>query len=381
MKKSKGLFYAGIVGFVGIVAVVVIAVVVIMMGQRSGDGDAAPADGTVRIICLGGSEKEDLINDPDVKRILHDKYGIEVDFNATGSYKQVQIPVEELKADKIDCLWPSSASAQAIFEGSGNSKAFGTDYDAASVLQSPEVLYANKEAADGLQRAGIVQVRDNAYFIVDLRKLLDEYLLPGKSWADLGVTLPSGPVLINSSNPATSNSGMTLAQLELATVASGNPYQPATVAQASAALGKVKALVEAQGLMRTGSDSAFEQWVIQQTGGLLAGYENQLLQWITTRNGGVVPEGIATLYPEPTIFNDHPILALTQAGKKLIQAVEDDAVQDIAWKKYGFRSGTRVVEQAFQGVDVPPTHIIKKTQAPGYKVTKLLLDCFVNNHC
>jgi hypothetical protein len=175
--------------------------------------------------------------------------------------------------------------------------------------------------------------------------------------------------------------GITVAQLELATVASGNPYQPATVAQASAALGRVKALVEAQGLMRTGSDSAFEQWVIQQTGGLLAGCEIQLLQWITTRNGGVVPEGIATLYPEPTIFNDHPILALTQDGKKLIQAVEDDAVQDIAWKKYGFRSGTRVVEQAFQGVDVPPTHTIKKTQAPGYEVTKLLLDCFVNNHC
>jgi hypothetical protein len=218
MKKSKGLFYAGIAG---IVVVLVVAVAVIMMSKRPGGGDPAPADGTVRIICLGGSEKEDLINDPDVKRILHDKYGIEVDFNASGSYKQVQIPAEELKADKIDCLWPSSASAQAIFEGSGTSKAFGTDYEAASVLQSPEVLYANKEAADGLQRAGIVQVRDNAYFIVDLRKLLDEYLLPSKSWADLGVTLPSGPVLINSSNPATSNSGMTLAQLELATVASG----------------------------------------------------------------------------------------------------------------------------------------------------------------
>ena len=123
-------------------------------------------------------------------------------------------------------------------------------------------------------------------------------------------TLPSGPVLINSSDPATSNSGMTLAQLELATVASGNPYQPASEAQAGAALAKVKALVDAQGLMRTGSDSAFEQWVIQQTGGLLAGYENQLLQWITTRNGGVVPPGIVTLYPEPTIFNDHPILTL-----------------------------------------------------------------------
>jgi hypothetical protein len=379
MKKSKGLFYAGIVG---IVAVVVIAVVAIMMGQRSNGGDSArSADGAARITCYGGSEKEDFVNDPEVKQILRDKYRIEVDFNAKGSYKQVQIPADELKADKVDCLWPSSASAQAIFEGSGISKAFGNDYQAASVLQSPEVLYANKEAADGLQRAGIVQVRDNAYFIVDLRKLLDDYLLPGKSWADLGVSLPSGPVLINSSDPATSNSGMTLAQLELATVASGNPYQPATPAQAGAALAKVKALVEAQGLMRTGSDSAFEQWVIQQTGGLLAGYENQLLQWITTRNGGVVPEGIVTLYPEPTIFNDHPILTLTETGKKLIPAFEDDTVQDIAWKKYGFRSGTRVLEQAFPGVAVPPTHTIKKTQAPGYDVTKLLLDCFVNDQC
>ena len=376
MKKSKGLFYAGIAGIV----VALIAAVLVIMTKRSGDGSLA-AGGPTRITCYGGSEKEELINDPAVKTILADKSGVEVDFIPKGSYKQVQIAPDELKAAKVDCLWPSSASAQAIFEGSGNSKAFGNDYEAASVLQSPEVLYANKEAADGLQRAGIVAVRDGNYFIVDFRRLLERYLLPGKSWSDLGVALPAGPVLINSSDPATSNSGMTLAQLELATIASGNPYQPATVAQAGASLAKVKALVDAQGLMRTGSDSAFEQWVIQQTGGLLAGYENQLLQWVSTRNNGVVPAGIVTLYPEPTIFNDHPILSLTESGKKLIGAVQDDAVQDIAWTQYGFRSGTRVLEQAFPGVVVPPTHTIKKTQPPGYAVTRILLDCFVNNAC
>jgi hypothetical protein len=379
MKKSKVPFYAGIAG---IIVVLVIAVAVILMNKDSEPaGPAASSDGVTRISCLGGSEKEGLINDPDVKRILRDKFSIEVNFSAQGSYKQVQTPVDELKANKVDCLWPSSASAQAIFEGSGSSKSFGGDYEAASVLQSPEVLYANREAADGLQKAGIVQVRDSAYFIVDLKRLLQDYLLPGKSWGDLGVTLPSGPVLINSSDPAKSNSGMTLAQLELATVATGNPYQPASPTQARAALGTVKALIDAQGLMRTGSDSAFEQWVIQQTGGLLAGYENQLLQWITTRNNGVVPKEVVTLYPEPTIFNDHPILSLTDNGRKLIAAMEDDAVQEIAWTRYGFRSGTRVLEQVFQGVAVPPTHVLKKTQAPGYEVTKLLLDCFVNGNC
>jgi hypothetical protein len=377
MKKSKALFYVGIVG---IVVALIAAVLVIMFAKRSGDGGLA-GGGATRITCYGGSEKEELINDPDVKRILADSYGVEVNFIPKGSYKQVQIPPDELRASKVDCLWPSSASAQAVFEGSGNSKAFGNDYEAASVLESPEVLYANKEAADGLQKAGIVALRDGNYFIVDFRRLLEEYLLPGKSWSDLGVTLPAGPVLINSSDPATSNSGMTLAQLELATIASGNPYQPASVAQTGASLAKVKALIDAQGLMRTGSDSAFEQWVIQQTGGLLAGYESQLLQWVTTRNNGVFPAGIVTLYPEPTIFNDHPILSLTEAGKKLIPAMEDDAVQDIAWSRYGFRSGTRVLEQAFPGIVIPPTQTIRKTQAPGYGVTKILLDCFVNSAC
>lgn len=377
MKKPKALFYVGIVG---IVVALIAAVLVIMFAKRSGDGGLA-GGGATRITCYGGSEKEELINDPDVKRILADSYGVEVNFIPKGSYKQVQIPPDELRASKVDCLWPSSASAQAVFEGSGNSKAFGNDYEAASVLESPEVLYANKEAADGLQKAGIVALRDGNYFIVDLRRLLEEYLLPGKSWSDLGVTLPAGPVLINSSDPATSNSGMTLAQLELATIASGNPYQPASVAQTGASLAKVKALIDAQGLMRTGSDSAFEQWVIQQTGGLLAGYESQLLQWVTTRNNGVFPAGIVTLYPEPTIFNDHPILSLTEAGKKLIPAMEDDAVQDIAWSRYGFRSGTRVLEQAFPGIVIPPTQTIRKTQAPGYGVTKILLDCFVNSAC
>ena len=90
MRKSKGLFYAGIAG---IVVVVVVAVVLITMGRGGGSGGtAASRDGNTRITCYGGSEKEDFINDPEVKKILADKYRLEVNFIPKGSYKQVQIP-------------------------------------------------------------------------------------------------------------------------------------------------------------------------------------------------------------------------------------------------------------------------------------------------
>ncbi len=134
--------------------------------------------------------------------------------------------------------------------------------------------------------------------------------------------------------------------------------------------------------MHKGSDSAFEQWIIQQTGGRLAGYENLLLQWISTCNQSVVPDGVVTIYPEPTIFNDHPILAFTEPAGTLIEAMENDAVQQIAWQRNGFRSGTRVLGLSRTSrCPRPATRDQKKTQAPGYEVTKLLLDCFVSNQC
>ena len=95
MKKSKGLFYLGIAG---IITVVVVAIVLITMGRGGGSGrTSGSGDGTTRITCYGGSEKEDFINDPDVKKILGDKYHLKVDFIPKGSYKQVQIQPDELK--------------------------------------------------------------------------------------------------------------------------------------------------------------------------------------------------------------------------------------------------------------------------------------------
>ncbi|MEV0361001.1 hypothetical protein AB0H71_33570 [Nocardia sp. NPDC050697] len=373
-------------GIGGPVLVVLVVLVLLGTGIWLIARPGAEAAGATAVTCLGGSEKSGLMGDAEVKRILRERFGLEPSFRERGSYAQVRTPAEQLRADGLDCLWPSSFSAQAIFEGA-SSDAF-PEYRAEPVLQSPEVLYANREVADGLLRSGIVARRDDAYFIVDMRRLLEELILQRRSWADIGVAVPAGPIIVGSSDPAKSNSGMTLAQLELAILATGDPYRPATAEQAKAALPRVRALIEAQGLLRPGSDSAFDQWLIQGTGGLLAGYENQLLQWAAWR-GGRVPEQIVTLYPEPTILNEHPILALTPNGRRFAEAMRDGEIQAIAGRRYGFRPGSPDLEQslgqglgqAFPGVALPATAALRKTQAPNQEVTGLLLRCFETGQC
>ncbi|MBF0241850.1 MAG: hypothetical protein HQK64_05145 [Desulfamplus sp.] len=45
------------------------------------------------------------------------------------------------------------------------------------------------------------------------------------------------------------------------------------------------------------------------------------------------------LIPEPTVWSEHPFIALTKGGQALLVALQDPEIQDIAWKRFGFRSG------------------------------------------
>jgi len=106
-----------IIGLV-LVAIAVAAGVLII----GGNGSSTPA---TALNCIGGSEKQELMADPDVEKILKDRYHLTVDYVPQGSYDQVQIPTAELKSRAIDCLWPSSGSAQLVFE---KTHATGTDF-------------------------------------------------------------------------------------------------------------------------------------------------------------------------------------------------------------------------------------------------------------
>src|SRR5262249_4125453 len=123
-------------------ALLVVAAIVGGVVAIRGGGSSTPV---TTLNCIGGSEKTSLMADADVTKILHDRYHLAVNFTPLGSYDQVQLTAAELKARSIDCLWPSSASAQLVFE---KTHPTGTDfpaYRAETVLQSPEVLYAGPQ--------------------------------------------------------------------------------------------------------------------------------------------------------------------------------------------------------------------------------------------
>jgi hypothetical protein len=370
-----------IVGLLLVVVGVVVGVFIIR-----GGGKSTPV---VALNCIGGSEKAELMADPDVQKILKNRYHLTVSFVPQGSYDQVQLTTAELKSQHIDCLWPSSGSAQLVFEKTHATATDFPGYRAETVLQSPEVIYAGPNSTKTLLDNGVVQQRNGRYYVVNMKKLLLDYVLTKKSWGDLGAHVIAGPVNISSTDPAKSNSGFTLSQLELIIVSTDNPYQPPTVDQAKKGLPTVRALYDAQGLQAKSSDFGFDQWLLQ--GGelhapLYAGYESQVIgKTVAYANDPTALHqllgSVRILYPEPTIYADHPILALDANAVNFITAMKDPDIQNIAWERYGFRSGVSLGTDVSQFKDLALAPQLKTTSPPNADVTLLLLHCIQDNVC
>ena len=363
---------------IGLGMVIVVCVGIGVLWNRSDGQHGSPTTAkSTTVTCIGGSEKSELMADPKVTAILREKYRITVDFSPLGSYDQVRLSTQDLKNRKVNCLWPSSASAQSVFETT-HKDAFA-EYTAENVLQSPEVVYAGPRGTDALVKAGLVTQRDNRYYIVNIKSLLLDYVIKRRTWESIGAVDLRGPVGIASTDPAKSNSGFTMAQLELSIVATDDAYSAPGLDQARKALPTMRALYEAQGLQSRSSDAGFRQWLTQGAelhAPLYAGYENQLIQQVVqagTASASLLAN-VRVLYPEPTIYSDHPILALDADAARFITAMKDPEIQSVAWHTYGFRSAVAVgTTNAADFTGLGLADQIRTTPPPAGDVTLALL--------
>ncbi len=332
---------------------------------------------------VGGSEKGDLMQNPEVVRILRDKYGLEVHFSKMGSLEQVRLSTALLQEQAINFLWPSNSSAVVVFEQNHTLGDF-PQYKSENILRSPIVVYSWRQPTEALIKEKVVVVVDNVEYLLYMKKLL-EMTKSGVRWEDIQTERITGPITIQSSDPNHSNSANMMYLLIANLLAGGDVASVDTV---KPVLQDIRKIYDAQGLQLSSSAYAFDAFITEGVGRykLMVGYESQILEFSRLNPQAMerYKSEIRIIYPDPTVWSDHPILALDGNGRRFMEAMKDADIQKIAWEMHGFRSGLPGITNdvaIFDKVAIPQT-IFNALPLPAPEVIEMVNGCLLDaNQC
>ncbi|MCA9905072.1 MAG: substrate-binding domain-containing protein [Anaerolineae bacterium] len=288
-----------------------------------------------QVTCYVGSEKSGFLDNPQVKDILSRDYGLEVSYTKMGSIEQAYVD-----SSQVDCLWPSNTSALEIYRD-----AHKQDFDTGSIsyetiFNSPIVLYSWGPLVDELSQQGLFTPVDDHYTVDTARlvRLLTE--TPATSWQSLNVSGLYGSFNVITTDPTRSNSGNMFYGLFANMLAGG---QVATLDALTGELPTIKAYFDNQGYMEESSGVLFDRFINTGMGAnpIIANYESLLIEFSVAHQDSLdmIHDEIRIIYPTPTVWSAHPLIARTATGKQLIEALHDERLQQIAWEQHGFRSG------------------------------------------
>lgn len=295
---------------------------------------------TVTVATGGG--KEDFIADEEVNKILKEKYGLNVVYDSWSNGKLILNPLVRENGDKYDLMFCSDQRFYDYYKLAPNKEKKEADrytvLDGGLTLNTPIVIYSWGEVVDAFIKDGIVTEKEGTYYITDMNKLLD-YILEGKKWSDIGLDMLYGTVNIASTDPVTSSPGATYYGLLLSIMCGGN----VTDTSMQENLPKLKEFYEKSGYMNNTPADLFERYLKTGLGGepMIVDYEKSIVEFANENPDGFaqVKDDIRILYPEPTIWNSHCIATFTENGNEYYKAIQDKEISQIAWEKYGFRTG------------------------------------------
>ncbi|MEJ0024819.1 MAG: hypothetical protein WDN01_02225 [Rhizomicrobium sp.] len=278
-----------------------------------------------------GGEKMAFIENPKTVAALR-HFGLALDAERAGSVDQVRDP--QLLGTKPQFLWPSSSPLVELARK--NAKVLRDQV----IFNSPIVIYSWTPYAEALARAGLA-TKEHEHYYVDAKGLIDA-VLARKTWRTLGHPDLYGALRLISTDPNKSNSGFMFAGLA-ANLLTGDV---ATVDNLAGLLPRLGELFHGMGYKPDSSGKVFDDYIAGGPGAdpLVVGYENQLVEWIlqdpdrwSRVEAAAGPAKPVTLYPRPTVFSAHPLLALVPDAERLIDAMMSPALQTIAWQDHGFR--------------------------------------------
>ena len=277
---------------------------------------------------LVGSEKVGLLEDEEVRKILGKRYGISLDFNKAGSLEMV---AEE---GKYDFLFPSSQVAVELYKAGG--KPLVKD---AVLFNSPIVVYSWDVVVSALESVGVVRNVGGNFYSIDMGKFV-QLVAERKKWRDIGLPGLYGHVGAVSTDPLKSNSGNQFAALLAGILNGGEVVDEQSVGKV---IPRVREFFSRLGYMEHSSGVLFEQYLRMGVGShpMIVGYENQIVEFalLNREVWEGVKKRLRILYPVPTVWSSHTVIAVSAKAQGLISALEDREVQRIAWERHGFRTG------------------------------------------
>lgn len=310
----------GVLVLVGVLA----AVFWSSLRKSEQDQETARASSRATVRVVSGSEKIALLEDPRFMALM-EKRGLVLEARKSGS-REIATRAD-LKS--FDVAFPAGQPAAAKIRETV--KTLGSE----TVLTTPMVIASWQPIAEILKASGIVRETAGTWWVVDMDKLL-KMMGEEKRWRDLpdNTTFAVGKsILVSTTNVGTSNSAAQF--LALASYLANGRNVVTDAAAAKRLATEIAPLFAKQGFQEQSTTGPFEDYLSIGMGKvpLVWIYENQFFEQALR---GTLKSSMVLLYPQPTIFSKHVVVALSDAGLRFTQAFKDPEVMAVA-ADYGFR--------------------------------------------
>ena len=351
---------------IGIIVFIVLIFIIILIKYVNDHNEKGFVGSLTNVYVATGGGKEDFLADEDVKKILKKKYKLNVTFDTWSNGKTITQPliresvglgnedvirkmnngetftIQSSGVSKYDALFTSDQRFYDYYKLQPNKEAGESDrytvLGGGLTLNTPIVIYSWKQIVDALVNENIVKETDGVYYITDMNKLIN-YILQGKKWSDIGLTGLYGNINIASTDPVSSSPGATYYGLLLSILSESE----VTEENVTNNLPKLKEFYIKSGYMNNTPADLFERYLKTGMGGqpMIVDYEKSMIDFANSNPNAFnqVKDDIRVLYPTPTIWNSHCFAIFSENGQKLYDALNDPEIGQIAWEKYGFRTG------------------------------------------
>lgn len=331
-----------------------------------------------------GNLKVPFFHHPEVQRILREKYGLELTVEGMATTEML-CPADPQTLEGVDFLFAGEQSQIAMYEGCQNR------HDKwRNVFLSPMVVYSWADTIDALVKSDIARQDESGAYYIDMPKVL-ELLESGQTWNDLGFEHRPSVVKVNATDPELSSSGRTFAGLLANTMNCLEVVDSATI---GSTLRSINTYFEGLGYLEPSSLQLFQSYLTLGEGArpMVALIESQIAEYLNDFQAKHTPaeyeqelqrvkDNVRMLYPEPTVWTSHPVIARTEAGERVMQALLDPELQQLGWEVTGFRPAATGVGIDIAASNVPgiSPEIVSVIDTPGDEAMAQIKEAIMND--